>query len=41
MVATPGNPWQTMDWSNDVEILDGISFNIQHFLTERGINDVE
>lgn len=41
MVATPGNPWQTMDWSNDVEILDGISFNVQKFLTERGINDLD
>ena len=37
MVATANAPWQTIDWSHDVEIMDGIVFNIQKYLTERGV----
>jgi hypothetical protein len=37
MVATPNNPWYTIDWSNDIEIMDGISFNIEKYLIERGV----
>jgi hypothetical protein len=37
MVATPDSSWQTIDWKHDIEIIDGIQFNIQRYLEERGI----
>ena len=37
LVATPQNDWLTIDWDKDIEILEGITFNIQSYLTERGI----
>lgn len=38
MVATPNAPWTMVEWNQDVEILEGISFNIQAFLDKRGID---
>ena len=38
LVATPNNDWLTMDWDKDIEILEGIVFNIQMYLTQRGID---
>jgi hypothetical protein len=38
MVATSNKPWLMVEWTEDIEILDGISFNIQAFLDKRGIN---
>lgn len=39
IIATPNNTtWLMVDWSENIEILDGITFNIQNFLTERGID---
>ncbi len=38
MIATPNTPWIMVEWTEDVEILEGISFNIQAFLDKRGIN---
>ena len=38
MVATPDAPWIMVEWYHDVEILEGISFNIQAFLDKRGID---
>jgi hypothetical protein len=37
MVATPNSPWFTIDWSSDIEIMDGIYFNIEKYLIERGV----
>jgi hypothetical protein len=37
MVAAPNVPWQTIDWAQDVEIMDEIVFNIEKYLTERGV----
>jgi hypothetical protein len=37
MIAIPNDAWQTVNWSNDIEIMEGIRFNIQDYLTERGI----
>jgi Uma2 family endonuclease len=28
LVATAGENWQTMDWAKDIEIMEGLSFNI-------------
>jgi len=38
IVATPDNKWDVMDWDNEVEILDGISFNVAKYLKEKGIS---
>jgi hypothetical protein len=37
MVATPNSPWFTIDWSSDIEIMDGLYFNIEKYLIERGV----
>ncbi|MBL7816522.1 MAG: Uma2 family endonuclease [Saprospiraceae bacterium] len=37
MVAVPNAPWLTMEWTNDIEIIDGITFNIHNYLVERNI----
>ena len=37
IVATPNTAWLTMDWHNDIEIIEGIVFNIHNYLLERGI----
>lgn len=38
MIANAHKPWMMVEWTEDIEILDGISFNIQTFLDKRGIN---
>lgn len=38
MVATPENDWIISNWNRDIEILNGIKFNIENYLEERGIN---
>lgn len=38
MVATSNKPWLMVEWTQDIEVLDEISFNIQAFLDKRGIN---
>ncbi len=38
IVATPDVPWQIMDWDRDIELFDGIRFNIAGYLKEEGIN---
>ena len=30
--------WYIVDWSSDIELMNGIHFNIQQFLNKRGIN---
>jgi Uma2 family endonuclease len=32
------NTWYMVDWASDIELLEGITFNIQQFLDKRGIN---
>lgn len=41
MVATPGEDWRTFDWDRDVEVLDGVTFNIPRFLKEKNIELTE
>jgi Uma2 family endonuclease len=39
IIATPNNPtWLMIDWSQDIEVLNGITFNIHNYLNERGID---
>lgn len=37
IVARPGNSWDVLDWDAEVEIMEGITFNIAQFLAEKGI----
>lgn len=37
VVATPDKSWQTLNWSTDIDLFDGLTFNIQAYLVERGI----
>jgi Uma2 family endonuclease len=37
IVATANGPWLTYNWNNDLEIVDGIFFNIGDYLKEEGI----
>ncbi len=37
MIAVPNQNWITIDWTNDIELLEGHCFNIGRFLDEEGI----
>jgi Uma2 family endonuclease len=37
IVARPDNTWEVLEWDKDVELLDGIKFNIADYLKKRGI----
>lgn len=36
--ATPNKPWQVSNWSDDVELVNGIVMNLDHYLKEEGMN---
>lgn len=36
LVATKNENWQVIDWHKEIEVLDGISFNIGKYLKEEG-----
>lgn len=36
-VATPNANWQTMDWNQEVEVLDGIAINVGKYLDDEGV----
>ncbi|MEM1123435.1 MAG: Uma2 family endonuclease, partial [Bacteroidota bacterium] len=38
IVSTVNQKWDFLDWDNEVEIMDGISFNIAAYLQEKGID---
>ncbi|HFA50822.1 MAG TPA: Uma2 family endonuclease [Bacteroidetes bacterium] len=37
MLAEPGKDWRTFDWDRDVEVLDGVVFNLPLFLKKKKI----
>jgi Putative restriction endonuclease len=37
IVATQEEDWLTSNWNRNIEIIDGIQFNIQNYLDERGV----
>jgi hypothetical protein len=37
-VSTAQSNWETMDWSKDVEIMNGHTFNALNYLQRRGIS---
>ena len=38
IVATSDNKWNVLGWDKEIELLEGIQFNIAQHLEERGIN---
>ncbi len=36
MVATPDADWQVKDWHKDIEVMNGIMFNVGQYLTKKG-----
>ena len=32
------NTWLMIDWNSDIELFEGIMFNIQHFLDKKNVN---
>ncbi len=38
IVARPNNIWEVLDWDTEVELLDGVHFNIARYLEEEGID---
>lgn len=41
LIAEPRKDWIISDWHKEIEILEGISFNIAQFLKQEGINVVK
>jgi len=41
MIATPGEAWPTVDWNQDILLMEDIHFNIAQYLDEEGINLTE
>lgn len=41
VLAEAAKTWKTFDWDEDVEILDGVVFNIAGYLKEKGIGNIE
>lgn len=37
IVAIPAHPWQTHNWNDDIELLDGVIFNIGNYLKAKGV----
>lgn len=37
LVATPGRDWTLGDWDQEIEILDGVTFNVAAYLRQEGI----
>lgn len=38
LVATPHDDWQIKDWQKEIELLDGVFFNIGRYLQEEGLD---
>ena len=37
IVAEQGKDWLLVDWSKDIEIIDGIKFNVSQYLEKSGV----
>lgn len=37
IVANQNEPWQVYDWQNNIEIQDGVSFNVGNYLDDSGV----
>jgi hypothetical protein len=38
IVAEQGKDWLIVDWSKDIEIIDGVKFNVSQYLEKSGVN---
>jgi hypothetical protein len=41
IVALPDDPWMLYDWNQNIEIIDGVYFNIGEYLKKRGVQIAE
>jgi hypothetical protein len=39
LVAEKGNDWTMFDWDREVEVIDGITFNVAQYLENKGITN--
>jgi hypothetical protein len=37
IVALPNKPWLTYDWNENIEIMDGVEFNVGEYLKKKGV----
>ncbi len=40
LVAEPNQHWKIIDWNEDIELIDGITFNIGQYLKQEGIEPI-
>jgi len=38
IIAEPNRRWEIIDWNEDIDLIEGITFNIGHYLQQEGIN---
>lgn len=38
IVAEPGKNWEIIDWNKEIELIDGVTFNVGKYLADEGIN---
>lgn len=38
IVAEPGKRWEIIDWGEDIDLIEGLTFNVGRHLQEEGIN---
>ncbi len=38
IIAEQGKDWLIVDWSKDIEIIDGVKFNVSQYLEKLGVN---
>ncbi len=37
LIAEPNQPWLTIDWTEDVELIDGLKINVAAYLKKKGV----
>ena len=38
IVAEQGKDWLLIDWSKDIEVIDGVKFNVSQYLEKLGVD---
>ena len=37
IIAELNQPWLTVDWTNDIELIDGLTINVSKYLKKKGL----
>jgi len=37
LIAEPNQPWLTIDWTEDIELIDGLKVNVANYLKKKGV----